>query len=499
MREIVIDVRESDIKVALVNDGIIDEVWLERDANQKIVGNVYKGKVVNVLQGMQACFVDIGRERNAFLYAGDVVVDGKALSYQDEVPDKFPLRPGDIIMCQVLKEEFGNKGARLTMNLSLPGRTLVMSPNVDYVCVSRKIENEERKTTLEEFVRDNRVDDYGYIIRTEADNATVEDILRDMKELSETYLSIKENYLKAPIASCIYTDCDVVSRAIRDMLKTDVERIIVNDKSTVDKIRRDYSFIAEKRPDLLHYYQGTESLYHKYGLTTQLEALVKRRVDLSNGAYLIIDRTEALTVIDVNTGKYVGDINLEETVFVTNTIAAREIARQLRLRNLSGIIIVDFIDMANEEHRESVLDELKKALKNDRMKATVIGMTELGLVQITRKKTRNALVNEFTSPCPYCGGEGVVFNEEFTIMRARDYLIEMFQVNPTLTGIKLFVHPQVANKLITSNYMSKECADEWADKRVYVIPDPRMHIEKYNVEKITDKIIDLPDNAKLLA
>lgn len=500
MKQILIDVRHGDVKVALVEDGRLDEIWIEnRHGDTKLVGNIYKGKVVNVLQGMQACFVDIGRERNAFLYAGDVVVNGKTIARNgEELPGKFPLVPGDIILCQVLKEEFGNKGARVTMNISLPGRMLVMSPFTDYVCVSRKIEDEQVKTKLEDIVRDLKNDGMGYIIRTEAKASDISDLIRDKQELDERWAEIKDNYLHASVLSCIYTECDIVSRAIRDMLKDDIEKIIVNDLSTINRVKQDYGYICGKRPDLLELYKGADSIYHHYGIFPQIESLLKKKVELSNGSYLVIDRTEALTVIDVNTGKYVGETNLEETVFITNMIAAQEIARQIRLRNLSGIIIVDFIDMNNEHHKEKVLGELEKYLKRDRIKCAVIGMTDLGLVQITRKKSRTMLTDELTMPCPYCKGEGTVFNEEITIMRIRDYLVDIFKGNAHVTALKIFVSPAVSNKLFSSRYLEDECACDWVDKRIYVIPDNHMHVEKFRVEKVTEKVIDLPDNARLL-
>lgn len=500
MKQILIDVRHGDVKVALTDDGRLEEFWIEnRHADSKLVGNIYKGKVVNVLQGMQACFVDIGRERNAFLYAGDVVVDGSIIGQSGEdLPIKFPLQPGDIIMCQVLKEEFGNKGARLTMNISLPGRMLVMSPYSDYLCTSRKIEESERKALLEETVRGLKDDGVGYIIRTEANTSDVAEIKCDIDELNARWIEIKDSYLRAPVLSCIYTECDIVSRAIRDMLKNDIERVVVNDLSTINRIKQDFGYICGKRPDLLEHYQGAESMYHHYGIFPQIERLLKKKVELSNGAYLVIDRTEALTVIDVNTGKYVGEVNLEETVYVTNMIAAQEIARQIRLRNLSGIIIVDFIDMTNEKHKANVLSELGKYVKRDRIKCSVLGMTDLGLVQITRKKTRTMLTDELTMPCPYCKGEGNVFNEEMTVMRIRDYLVEIFKGNGHLTALKIFVSPAVSNKIFSSRYLEDECANDWADKRIYIIPDSHMHVEKFTVEKVTDKVIDLPDNARLL-
>lgn len=498
MKSILIDDHYSGTKVCIVKDGKLEEFWIERKNNTKHVGNIYKGKVANALQGMQAAFVDIGLERNGFLYAGDVCIDGKMASHNgSSPPNKFPLKTGDIVMCQVLKEEFGNKGARVTMNISLPGRVLVMVPLIDYIGISRKIGNEETRKKLEEFVLKERDGECGFIVRTEAGQCSEEELRLEMRELGAKWEKIKKDYAVAPILGKIYSDGDLVVRAVRDMMQSDVDKVIVNNPAILENIKNEFAYIYSTRPHMFELYTGKDSLITHFNLENQIEGILKRNVPLSNGAYLVIDRTEALTVIDVNTGKYVGEINLEETVFVTNKIAAVEIARQIRLRNLGGIIIVDFIDMVDVNHREEVLRILNEELAKDRIKCSLVGMTDLGLVQITRKKMRNMIDEMMLQPCPYCKGDSYVASEEHIIMRIRDYLFAIFK-DHTLKSVKLFVNPLVFTKLFSLRYLERECENEWADKRIYVIPEQNFHIEKFLVEQVRSNIIDLPDSAKLL-
>lgn len=499
MKNILIDIHYSGSKVCVVKDDLLEEFWIERRGEVKHVGNIYKGKVVNVLNGMQACFVDIGLDKNAFLYAGDTLVNGKLLSHNGSLtPDVFPLKAGDIIMCQVLKESFGNKGCRVSMNISIPGHNLVLAPFVDYVCVSKKIANEYRKAELEKFIDSNRREKYGFIARTESELATDDEILDEMNELSELWKMVYRRNIVSPINTCIFDDGSLITRTMRDILRADVDKIYVNDKDSYDKIKDDYKGILSRKDDMITYYDNVENMLSHFGVDVQIDSLFSRQVPLSNGAYLVIDPTEALTIIDVNTGKYVGEVNLEETVFITNKIAVKEIARQLRLRNIGGIIIVDFIDMNVIEHKNYIMEQLSSELAKDRIKCILVGMTELGLVQITRKKARSSIEDFLLKTCPYCNGNGYIYSEENMIMRIRDYLVEMFKVNPQVNAVKLIVNPQVFAKLFSLRYLEKDCETIWAAKRIYVIPDPLCHIEKYSVIKMTSNIIDLPNNAKML-
>lgn len=497
MKQILISEHLIGTKVCVVENGELVEFWAEKKNSNKLVGNIYKGKVVNVLQGMQAAFVDIGLERNAFLFAGDTLVDTSELSADMLGDKKLKLKAGDSVLCQVVKDEFGTKGARITMNISLPGRVLVMMPQLDYVGVSKKITDEEKRNALVEFINSIKPDGYGFIIRTEAENSSEDELRAEMEELIERYKKIRKDYLYASPYTLVYKEDDIIERAIRDILHDDVDKVIVDDENVYDRLIKSFPFLTKKRKDLFELYTGFESLTSYYDLDVQIDKLLKRKVVLKNGAYIIIDRTEALTVIDVNTGKYVGDRNLEETVFRTNIIAAEEIAKQLRLRNIGGIIIIDFIDMDNEEHRNKVIETLEEALKKDRVKTTVMGMTHLGLVELTRKKTRSMLDSIMLQPCPYCNGDSYVYSDDYVIAKIRDALYELFDTaNPP--AVRLTVNPQVFSKIFALRYLAKECATEWKKKRIYVIADPMMHVEKFRLDPERNMILALPDNAKLL-
>ena len=498
IKNILIDTSNIGTRVCSVEDGVLEEFSIERNSEEKLVGNIYKGKVVNVLKGMQAAFVDIGLEKNGFLYGGDMCVDGKLVSHNGtNAPKDLPLKPGDIILCQVLKEQSGNKGPRLTMNISMPGRVLVMAPLVNHIAISRKITDEKTRTRLEELVSKHRYNDAGYIVRTEAESATEEELELELAELRARWESINYDYGRCSLFTKLYGEDDLAVRAVRDLIKHDVNKVIVNDISTLEMIKREFAYLYASRPDMFEYYSGSDSLVNHYGLNTQIDKLLHRQVTMTNGSYLVIDRTEALTVIDVNTGKYVGEKNLEDTVFITNKIAAKEIARQIRLRNLGGIIIVDFIDMIDDVHKEEVLSLLEKEMSRDRLKCTLVGMSGLGLVQITRKKMRSMLDEMLLQPCPYCEGNSFVHAIEHVVTTIRDYLFEIFK-DDSIVAVKLTVNPNVYSKLFSIKMLDEKLSVDWSYVRIYLIPDPLCHIEKFNCEKMRTSIISLPDNAKLL-
>lgn len=492
MRRILIDVHPNSTKVCIVNNGLLEEFWVERKNLNRLVGNIYKGKVENVLPGMQAAFVNIGLDRNAFLYVGDVVVDGERVM----ADASLNLRPGDTVLCQVEKDEFGNKGARITMNITIPGRVVVLMPRLDYVGISRKITDENVRAKLTAIADEIRPEGCGVIMRTQAQHCSEAEIRSEMKWLVGTWNKIKEDTLRKPAGTLVYREKDLAVRAVRDML-IDVDEIVINNRKVYDEFCANLVYITEEHPDIFKYYRSNKSILAAYGISDQIEALLRRKVPLRNGAYLIIDRTEALTVIDVNTGRYVGTKNLEETVFDTNRIAAVEIARQLRLRNIGGIIVVDFIDMENEKHRERVLSVLQAELAKDRIKTTLVGLTGLGLVEITRKKTRSMIESVMLQPCPYCHGDGYVYSDEHMIMKIRTAVSQAFE-GSTAKAALVTVAPSVFNKLFSLRYLENECRNEWKDKRIYVVPDDRMHIEKFKLETLNSAILDLPDNARLL-
>lgn len=494
MKNILIEVRKNSTKVCVVENGTLVEFWVERKSINKLVGNIYKGKITNVLPGMQAAFVNIGLERNGFLFSGDTIVYGEEI---DVVKNSFNYKVGDVVLCQVTKDQFGNKGARLTMNISIPGRVLVIMPQLDYIGISRKITDLDKRAELTEFIDSIRPKGCGFILRTQSAEATKEEIEKEMNYLVAEYERIKNEHLAMPCPSLVYSEEDLIVRSVRDMYTSDTDKIIINDEKMYEKLKGCFPYLIDKNNNLFEYYSGQDSLINYYGLTQQVSNILKKKVVMKNGSYLVIDRTEALTVIDVNTGKFVGEKNLEETVFETNCAAAEEIAKQLLLRNIGGIVIVDFIDMENEEHIQKVLETLQNSLAKDRIKTTLIGMTPLGLVQLTRKKTRSALESVMLQTCPYCNGDGYVYSDEHVITLLRDEINATFD-RTEANALIVKVAPSVFSKLFTYRYLEKECANEWQNKRIYVIADKYLHIEKYEIEVVRTNVIDLPDNAKLL-
>lgn len=495
MKEILINVQNTNTKVCIVEDGQLVEFWVERKNIAGLVGNIYKGKVTNVLQGMQAAFVNIGLEKNAFLYAGDT------LAYKEELKDvtdnRLNLKAGDKIIVQVVKDQFGSKGARVSMNVTLPGRLVVLMPMLDYVGVSRKIMDEDKRNALIDYVKGVKPQGYGFILRTQAEDCDLEELRREMNELVAKWEEIKRDIPSKKVSSLVYKDEDLAVRAVRDMLRNDVDKVVINNRKMYEEFVRAFPDLYSAKPDLFEIYTGVEDLWERYKITEQIDGLLERRVNLKNGGYLIIDRTEALTVIDVNTGKYVGDKNLEETVFETNRIAAIEIARQLRLRNIGGIVVIDFIDMNNSIHIDKIMQTLQQELAKDRTKTSIAGMSSLGLVELTRKKKRSMIDAVMLQPCPYCRGNGYVFSDEHVAGKLKNSINAYFACKDN-KALLVTVAPSVFNKIFTARLLEKECENEWADKRIYMLADPNIHIEKFTIQVLHGSILDLPDNARML-
>lgn len=497
MKKLYIYVEPSRTQVCLTEDGELVEYYIERKTANKLVGNIYKGKIINILPGMQAAFVNIGLEKNAFLFAGDTLLDPQDI--EGEKPQDFSrYKEGDAVLCQVVKDQFGTKGARITLNVSLPGRVLVMMPQSDFIGISRKIADESERERLTSLVQELRPDPkFGYVVRTEAASASKEEMEFEMQELHRRWKEIVETYKKANFFDVVYAEATLGSRAVRDLLRSDVAEVITNDVKLYDYLLDPLNIGLRQRHYELEFYDGQEDMTAFYGFMPQIEKLLKRKVMLKNGAYLVIDRTEALTVIDVNTGKYVGEKNLEETVFNTNVLAAKEIARQLRLRNIGGIVIIDFIDMELVENREAVLDALKQSLAKDTVKTTVVGMTSLGLVELTRKKTRSMIESVLLQDCPYCGGDSYVYSEEFMIIRLKQALYDLInETNPPAITVR--VHPAIFSRIFALRYLEKDCENSWKYKRIYIIPDEKLHMEKFVLQSERNLVLDLPDTARLL-
>lgn len=497
MKNMLIDYHPKRVLVGITENNELREYYIEKATVPKLVGNIYKGRVVNTLQGMKAAFVNIGLEKNAFLYAGETLVDKKTLGDGALImPQKLNVAAGDRILCQVVKDYFGTKGVRISQNISLPGRLLVIMPQTDYIGISHKITDTVRKEELLKLVRENCPKGVGFIVRTAAANAADSAILDEMNTLVARWVGIMETYRTAEDGDAVYEEGDLIFRTIRDILDKDIDKIIVNNPVVYRDLKEKLPAIYKER-DILELYTGTENLFTYYNLNSQVAKLVKRKVTLKNGAYIIIDRTEALTVIDVNTGKYVGENDLEKTFLKTNCLAAEEIAKQLKLRNIGGIVIIDFIDMVLEESRERLLAAFESELKKDRVRTGKPVMTALGLVEMTRKKTRSSIYDIVLEECPYCQGDGNIFSAEYIIMRIREAIVNLISDDDPKNVI-VTVNLEVFNKLFTLRYLERECATMWKLKRIYIIPDESLHNEKFNITFNNEKVLTLPANAKLL-
>ena len=419
--ELLINVTPTESRVAVIENGVLQEVWLERSSHYGYVGNIYKGTVSRVLPGMQAAFVDIGLERTAFLHASDIVrVDRERMTGQlPDAPLREPpiselVREGSEVVVQVIKDPIGTKGARLTTNLSVPSRFLVLLPGNRHIGVSARIDNVEERARLQGLIDRLRDPDssHGYIVRTNAE--AVEDfaLAADMAYLDKVWTSIRNQREAARGGECIYEDLSLPLRAVRDLMHEQVDRVRVDH---ADTFRRLTDFVSRFVPEWLsriERYEAERPIFDVYGVDDEIDNALRRTTPLKSGGHLVIDQTEAMTTIDVNTGGFVGHRTLEETIYKTNLEAAQAIARQLRLRNLGGIIIIDFIDMHDPEHREQVMRTLERALERDPVRTSVTQLSELGLVEMTRKRTRESLGHVMCEPCPVCSGRGSVKTAE---------------------------------------------------------------------------------------
>lgn len=428
MNQIYIDAGFSETRVAVMEDSNLAEVHIDRQDSERIAGNIYKGRVANVLPGMQAAFVDIGIEKNAFLFIKDAVNykmpdgGGKANISISEI-----LKVGEEILVQISKEPSGTKGARVTTHITLPGRYIVLMPTIDYIGISRRIENEEERSRLKSIVEGIKPEGMGIIIRTEAEGKNRDDFIEDINFLSGLWSKICTDSARSAAPKMIHKDMDIIYRSIRDIFNRDTSKIIVNDRIVQKRAEEIVEFFSPQSKDMVEYYDGSVNIFDFYGIEGKIEKALSNKVWLKNGGYIIIDQTEALTSIDVNTGRYTGASSLKDTVLLTNIEAAKEIARQLRLRDIGGIIIIDFIDMDSVEHNNMVLEELKSELKKDRTKSSVLEVTQLGLVEMTRKKMAKRLSSIMQEECPICQGNGRVLNEESVVKKLERELSRVFK------------------------------------------------------------------------
>jgi len=420
-KEIIANIEPFETRVAVLDEGSLINLYIER--GEPLAGNIYKGKVANVLPGMEAAFVDIGLERNAFLHVGDIRSQRLA---GEEVEESFGrgaiaerLRVGQEILVQVTKEPMGTKGARVTTYVALPAYYLVLMPTVNYVGVSRRIENEQERKRLRALADRLRPKNMGVIVRTAAEGAEEKELADDFQFLLQVWNRVEERSRSSRAPTLVYQDLHLIRRVVRDLFTEEVQRFLIDSKEEFQRVQDLLGSFAPNLKPRVHLYRGEEPIFEHTGVERELEKALRRKVWLKSGGYIIFDRTEALTIIDVNTGKYVGKTDLASTILRTNLEAVDEIIRQIMLRDIGGIILIDFIDMESEQHRRRVMAALNEAVRRDRSKVHVIDLTGLGLVEITRKRVYQDLEEVMRTVCPYCEGRGRVMSPETMALRVR--------------------------------------------------------------------------------
>lgn len=486
LKEILVNVREDETRVAVLEDKVVVEIYIERSLNQRLVGNIYKGKVENVLPGMQAAFVDIGLEKNAFLFVEDALPPKAAGDDDTNVSSNTNitnvLKEGQEILVQIAKEPIGTKGARVTTHVTLPGRYLVLMPTVDYVGISRRIEDEKERNRLREAADRVKPPGMGLIVRTIAEGLIEEELTQDVSLLTKLWKKVQNRAYHGPVPNLIHKDLELVQRILRDLFTEDIDNLIIDSRYEYEKVLELMELTSPELKNRVTLYEQ-DNLFEKYGVEDEIEKILKPRVWLKCGGYIVIDQTEALTAIDVNTGKYVGSTNLADTVLKTNLEAAVEIARQLRLRNIGGIIITDFIDMPNPGHQTQVLDRLEEEIKRDKIKINILGLTQLGLVEMTRKKVRQGLENVLLKACPYCEGKGRVLSEETIGIKAMNEIFKLAQ-HTGAEAILVEVHPSVASLLIGSGGANLREIESKTRKHIIIRGCEHYHQEVINIRAL---------------
>jgi len=494
-REIIADVTPHEARVALLEDGELAEVQVELRGNERLVGNIYKGRVANVLPGMQAAFVDIGLDRNAFLYVGDILADKSDFDFPDaegvverelrDVNIRDVVKKGQEIMVQVLKQPGGTKGARITTHITLPGRTIVLMPTVDHIGVSRKIEDEKERERLKDILMEYKPKGMGIIVRTAAAGCTKEEMIRDIHFLERLWERIQKKSALVSAPRLIHAEETLMFRTVRDMFTADIDSFVINDREYYEKVLTIAEITQPEIADRIKLYTEPENVFDVYNVENKIDKIFSRKVWLDNGAYLIIDEAEALTAIDVNTGKYIGEDDLQETILNANLEAAKKIAKQLRLRDIGGIIIIDFIDMIDKKNEDLVVATLKEALKNDRTKTNVIGFTGLGLVEMTRKKVRRRVSALLQLPCGDCAASGRVMAPSAIAIKIRR------EVNRLVLGVEadkylIETSPETVHYIEECNDKGIAMLPSFPGKTFYISANRKLDRQAYRVSIYTE-------------
>ncbi len=513
--ELIINAKLYETRVALVENGQVAELYVERSSDRGIAGNIFKGMVVRVLPGMQAAFVDIGLEKAAFLYVTDVhrplvdleqmfqnsvgsEDDGKAVEAVEEatdpgIKDVLPiargyseerieerLQEGQELLVQVAKEPIGTKGARITTHVTLPGRNLVLMPMVEHIGVSRRIEDEKERRRLRDLVCAIKPPACGFIVRTAADGAEVEKLQAEMDFLLKLWQTVQRRSENSAVPSLTYQDLDITLRAVRDLFTKEVDRLVIDSPTEYQKVLNFTETFLPSLHNAVELYDGEEPIFDAYGIEMEVQRALGRKVWLKSGGYIVIETTEALTAIDVNTGRYVGKRNLEETILKTNLEAVKEIACQLRLRNIGGIIIIDFIDMEKEGNRDKVFNALSEAMQRDKSKSNILRMSELGLIEMTRKRTKESIGRVLCEPCFYCEGEGFLKSKQticYEILRDLERDRREFYGH----NIMVMAHPEVVARFCDEERAALEMMEDQLQARVTLKGEMSFHMEQFEI------------------
>lgn len=504
--ELIINVRPHETRVALIENGLVAELHIDRKTAHGLIGNIYRGRVVRVLPGMQAAFVDIGEDRTAFLYVSDIYRDAPEpvdalymadIDNGDNVAEKGEreahpeitpfniediLKEGQTIVVQVSKDPLGSKGARLTSYISLPGRHLVLLPYVNHIGISRRIKDKEERERLRNIVDEIRPEKTGFIIRTASEGVEKDKLKSEMDFMLRLWTTVTDRMTSSSKPELLYMDLSVSLKAVRDLFTREVDRLIID---TAEEYQRIIEFIDNFAPALRHsveLYEGSEPIFDAYGIEIEISRLLDSKIWLKSGGYIVIEFTEALTSIDVNTGSYVGKRNLEETILNTNLEAVKEIAYQLRLRNIGGLIVIDFIDMEKTEDRQKVFSSLKEALTRDKARTYVLRMSELGLIEMTRQRAKENLYRLLTEKCAYCEGRGATKSKKTICYEIfRDLEREGLLLSTDGESINVHVNYEVANVLKEEEQQSIIELEKGLNRRIIIVSHRDYHIEQYEI------------------
>lgn len=504
MREIIINILDEEKRIAFLEDGKLEEYYIEREEGEQLVGNIYKGRVTSIKGAIQAAFVDIGLEKNGFLHLSDVEPDaalyremeeeeegegeetGKLFynvssssnsSKQSSIQDL--LKENQEVLVQVMKAPIGTKGVRLTTNISIPGRHIVLLPNEKLRGVSRKIVDRDERMRLKKIINDLRLPpEVGIIVRTAASGITFKELYRECRHLQWTWKRIQRRIRITKTPGSVHSELDLVLRTVRDSLTEHITRLVVDSKREFKRIRKFISIFLPRFKPRIEYYDEAVPLFDKYGIEKEIQKILSRKVWLKSGGYIVVDPTEALVSIDVNSGKSVKTKDMEETALMTNLEAAKEIGRQIRLRNVGGIVIIDFIDMDSSTHQKLVMRELKEAVSNDKAKINIYPFSKLGLVELTRQRVKESIAKEIYQSCPYCTGAGRVKSVETIAIEIKRRL-QAWAQGTKGREVTITVHPKL------SEYIAQEgFADKWRKffgVRVKIAENKDIHIEEYNI------------------